>query len=187
MKKVISLAIVLSFLLQMNIPLISFATNEKEVDPTPDTIINLDEHIKHELINRHNDKNGDGEFSIEELSNVYFLAVDCDDCDVDFSGIEHMTNLSTLYLARTTENMDYAKLSELPLDTLGISGFLNDFSFLESLPRLVELKISLFNDANPFDVISRLNEDVSWINDITGLNSLALEYNRDGIELSKLK
>ena len=114
MKKFISFIIIAILLIQMYLPVLSFATNDK---------VALDNHIIKALNEGNYDKDEDGEFTIEELSKVYWLYIDCDDEFVDLTGIENMTNLSTIGFNSATSDMDFTVLSQLPLDTLFLSGF----------------------------------------------------------------
>ena len=157
MKKFISLTIIAVLLIQMNLPVLSFAVNEEEeMTEKQNIIINLDDHIKQALYENDYDTDGDREFTAEELSNVYLLYIDCDDEFVDLTGIENMTNLSTIGFNSATSDTDFSKLSQLPLDTLFLSGFLNDISFLQNLKGLSELSISFYNDNVSFDILSTL-------------------------------
>ena len=143
--------------IQANGEKIKAETNAKVLStPKQDTIIVLDNHIKKALNESNYDKDGDGEYTVEELSNVYLLYIDCEDETVDLTGIENMTNLSTIGFNRATVDMDFTILSQLPLDTLSMSGFFNDISFLQKLKGLSELSISFFDDNVSFDILSTL-------------------------------
>ena len=186
MKKFISFIIIAILLIQMYLPVLSFATNDK---------VALDNHIIKALNEGNYDKDEDGEFTIEELSKVYWLYIDCDDEFVDLTGIENMTNLSTIGFNSATSDMDFTVLSQLPLDTLFLSGFLNDISFLQNLNSLSELSISFYNEDVPLDILSTLTTlqslrincngdiDIDKLNNLTELKYLTIQV-RDGVEVT---
>ena len=270
MKKLISVLIVSVMLLQMNLPVISFAVNEEKkdveteieqnkeqekvqeeksdkqdkkeksieekedsieeetkgqekkeeskilqsinLDITPEitetvksngdktTIIPLDEKIKNYLLSNSYDLNDDGEFSIEELSNVYRIDIYCDDEDIDLTGIEYMTNLSEAIFWAATEGTNYEELAKVPnLKTLKLGGYLGDISFLNKLDDLENLEINMWGGSNPFDTLPILSNlksitigcnngaDTNKLGQFTNLEKMRLQiYSENSIDLNPL-
>lgn len=115
-----------------------------------DTSIEFDEKLKQALINNGYDLNGDEKFSLEELAyNNWYLYVDCNNEQIDLTGIEYVINLHSLALSNAVGNVNLEKLQQnSELEELELYGDIDDLVGLEKIPNLKRINIDSSGDKN---------------------------------------